>query len=393
MKIMKTSFKFLMLSLLTVSLSCNAKTSKKDKVESTAMNTSVLLAQNEPEKKKQFIKVAILLDTSNSMDGLIDQAKAQLWEVVNELSYARCGTDRPSLKISIYEYGNDNLNADEGYIRQVLQFSDDLDEISKQLFSLTTQGGSEFCGQVIQTSLDQLNWGSNPDDLKLIFIAGNEPFTQGKIPYADAAANAKEKGISVNTIFCGDYNQGVSSYWKAGADLTNGNYMAIDANKATVHVASPYDQRILELNIRLNGTYVSYGSSGRQKLESQRDQDNNALGYSAATAVSRSVSKSSHLYNNASWDLVDAEESEDFDYNDLKPADLPKALKGKSKLEIKKYLETKREERKTIQNEIQKLNAQRKVYISKQKKDVNGLENAMTEAIKIQAKNKNYKWE
>ena len=32
---------------------------------------------------KKHIKVALLLDTSNSMDGLIDQAKAQLWDIVN----------------------------------------------------------------------------------------------------------------------------------------------------------------------------------------------------------------------------------------------------------------------------------------------------------------------
>ena len=38
------------------------------------------------KKNKQTIKVALLLDTSNSMDGLINQAKAQLWEIVNELS-------------------------------------------------------------------------------------------------------------------------------------------------------------------------------------------------------------------------------------------------------------------------------------------------------------------
>ncbi|MDC1324482.1 VWA domain-containing protein [Flavobacteriaceae bacterium] len=392
---MKTSFKLLMLSLLIFSLSSTAKTTKKNSLktaEATALNTFISLTQNQNSIRKQFIKVAILLDTSNSMDGLIDQAKAQLWEVVNELSYARCGSNLPSLEISIYEYGNNSLNADEGYIRQVLQFSDDLDEISKQLFSLTTNGGNEYCGQAIQTSLNQLKWGSNPDDLKLIFIAGNEPFSQGKIPYADAAANAKEKDISINTIFCGDYNQGVSSYWKDGADLTNGNYMAINANKATVHVASPYDDRILQLNIRLNGTYVSYGSSGRAKLESQKDQDNNALGYSAANAVSRTISKSSHLYKNSSWDLVDAEESENFEYDSLKPADLPKELKGKSTPEIKKYLETKRKERETIQNEIQELNAQRKAYVSKQKPDTNGLENAMTEAIKTQAKRKNYTW-
>ena len=48
-----------------------------------------------------------------------------------------------------------------------------------------------------------------PAVLKMIFIAGNEPFTQGKIDYKDAAAEAKEKDIVVNTIFCGDYNHGI----------------------------------------------------------------------------------------------------------------------------------------------------------------------------------------
>jgi len=121
------------------------------------------------DKNKQFIKVALLLDTSNSMDGLIDQAKAQLWSIVNELSYAKCNDDRPNLQIALYEYGNDNLSSYEGYIRQVLGFTNDLDDISKELFSLTTNGGSEFCGQVIQSSLNQLDWGKQPRRFKTHF--------------------------------------------------------------------------------------------------------------------------------------------------------------------------------------------------------------------------------
>lgn len=86
------------------------------------------------------------------MDGLINQAKAQLWEIVNELSYAKYGIQKPNLEIALYEYGNSTLPMEEGYIRQVLQFSSDLDEISEQLFSLTTNGGQEYCGAVIQAS-------------------------------------------------------------------------------------------------------------------------------------------------------------------------------------------------------------------------------------------------
>ena len=385
---MKTYFKTLLLSFALIGfISCNAKNKKQN----LALN-EVKTINHEPSK--QFIKVALLLDTSNSMDGLIDQAKAQLWDIVNELSYAKCGTKKPNLQIALYEYGNDRLNGNEGFIRQVLAFSDDLDDISKELFSLTTNGGNEYCGQVIQTSLNQLNWGKNPDDLKLIFIAGNEPFTQGDINYKDASSNANEKDVTVNTIFCGDYNQGISSYWKDGAKLTNGDYMAINQNRATVHIASPYDDEILILNQKLNKTYVAYGSSGSRKMAMQAEQDMNASGYSKANAVKRTISKSSHLYKNKSWDLVDAVEQEEVVIEDIDDEALPKELKGKTKTEIKTYVAKKSKEREVIQNKIKELNIKRKDYVLKQKKDnTNGLENAMTKAIKEQAKKKKYTWE
>ncbi|MDO5972411.1 VWA domain-containing protein [Flavivirga aquimarina] len=384
---MKTQFKTLLSCIALIAfMACNANNKNQN-----VAYTSIEKKHHDPNK--QFIKVALLLDTSNSMDGLIDQAKAQLWDIVNELSYAKCGTNKPNLQIALYEYGNDGLNGKEGFIRQVLAFSNDLDDISKELFSLTTNGGSEYCGQVIQTSLNQLDWGKNPDDLKLIFIAGNEPFTQGKVNYKDASVNAKEKDITINTIFCGDYNQGISSFWKDGAQLTNGDYMAINQNKKTIHIASPYDDAILILNQKLNRTYVTYGQIGRQKKELQAEQDSKAGTYSKANAVSRTISKSSHLYKNKSWDLVDAVEDEEVVIEDLKDDALPQELKGKSKAEIKTYVAEKSKERTAIQKQIQELNAKRKSYIADKKKEAdNGLENAMTKAIKEQAKRKKYSW-
>ena len=356
----------------------------------TAFNAEV---ENIEPVIKHYIKVALLLDTSNSMDGLIDQAKAQLWEIVNELSYAKCKNGRPNLEIALYEYGNDNLNSREGYLRKILAFTDDLDDVSKELFSLTTNGGSEYCGMVIQASLNQLDWGNNADDLKMIFIAGNEPFTQGDVDYRDASNIAKEKDVVVNTIFCGDYSHGVSSKWKDGAMLTSGDYMAINQNQKTVHIASPYDDMILNLNIQLNATYVPYGKRGKMKMEMQAAQDSNAAGFSKENAVSRTVSKSSHFYKNSSWDLVDAEAEEDFSYEKLKNEDLPENLKGKSTIEIKAYIEKQKDARNRIQEEISELNKQRRKFIANQKKDhSNGLENAMINALKKQAKKKDYTW-
>ncbi len=372
--------------LAFICIGCKADTKK----EIAQVETNIA----SPALAKHYIKVALLLDTSNSMDGLIDQAKAQLWEIVNELSYAKCKNERPNLQIALFEYGNDRLAEKDGYVRKILGFTQDLDEVSKELFSLSTNGGSEYCGTVIQQSLDQLDWGNDADDLKMVFIAGNEPFDQGKINYKDAITNAKEKDVVINTIFCGNYNQGAASYWKDGATLGYGQYTAIDHNKETQHIVSPYDDLIIQLNIKLNGTYVPYGRLGEEKVALQYEQDSNAAGYSKANAVSRTVSKGSHLYKNSSWDLVDAEDDSDFSYSKLKKEQLPENLKNKSTAEIKAYVWVKKEERETIQEEIAALNKKRRDYIaSGGNTKNNGLESAMITALRSQAKKKNYTWD
>ena len=374
-KILKTSaIAFLFLGLMSFANSDNAK---------------------DNPSKKGTIKVALLLDTSNSMDGLINQAKAQLWEIVNELSYAKYGKKTPKLEIALYEYGNSSLSSKEGYIKQVLQFSSDLDEISKMLFSLKTNGGNEFCGQVIQTSINELNWGTNKNDLRLIFIAGNEPFTQGKIDYRDAITDAAEKNITINTIFCGDYNQGISGMWQDGAMKGGGDYMTINHNKAIVHIITPYDAEIIILNKKLNDTYIYYGNKGISRFNDQKIQDTNAKTLNEVVVVKRAVSKSSKMYNNSSWDLVDADTKGNVDYKTLKKKRLPKHLQSKSTLEIKKYVSDQRIKRKAIQQKIQELDKKRRAYIAKKKKSSskkNELESVMIKAIKSQAKKKNYSW-
>jgi hypothetical protein len=346
--------------------------------------------------KSPTIQVALLLDTSNSMDGLIDQAKAQLWKIVNELSYAKCNTVRPKLEIAIYEYGNDRLAKTTGYISQIIGFTSDLDAISEKLFSLTTNGGSEYCGKVIETSLEKLPWKKGTSDLKMIFIAGNEPFTQGPTSYKDAATDAKEKDVTINTIFCGNYKHGIAAMWQDGALQAKGEYMAIDHNSKTIHIASPYDDEILQLNIQLNATYIYYGRYGKKKLSVQAEQDDNALGYSNANAVSRTITKSSKMYDNSSWDLVDAASKKRFDINQLDKKSLPVELQQKSKKELAQIINDKSELRSTIQAKIQTLNKKRSEYITSNKNkntEHNHLENVLLNTIKKQAKQKKYTWE
>ena len=363
---------------------------------SQQINAQPVYQKKDPSGDNQSIMLALLLDTSNSMDGLIDQAKSQLWKIVNELAAAKCyDGKKPNIRIALYEYGNDGLPSSEGYIRQVSGLTTDLDLISEKLFSLTTNGGNEFCGAVIKKSLTQLDWSSSRSDLKLIFIAGNEPFTQGSVSYNLACGLAKEKGVVVNTIFCGNFDEGISTSWKNGADLTGGTYMSIEQNRKTVYVSTPYDARISSLNDQLNNTYIYYGKSGASKKAMQSRQDNNAESYGLSNKVDRAVSKSSHAYQNSSWDLVDAAKNDDKAIVNAEAEELPQEMKEMSVQQRKDYVKQKSSERESIQQEIQSLNKQRQEYITShtpQESQDSMLDAAMIKAIKEQAAGKKFIW-
>ncbi len=280
---------------------------------------------------ENLIQMAILLDTSGSMEGLIEQAKTQLWKIVNELAISKRNGKSPKLEVGLYEYGKSSISQKENYLRMIVPLTVDLDKVSDELFKLTTNGGDEYCGAVIKASLDGLKWNKDNKILKLIFIAGNEPFTQGETDYKKSCKEAIAKGIIVNTVFCGNLDEGVKTNWKDGADLADGQYMNIDHNQQLVYIKAPQDEEILTLNKKLNDTYIAYGSAGREKKENQMRQDSNAASANKETEVQRAVTKSSKLYENSAWDLADAYDKGKVDINSIDEKDLPEEMKKMTK--------------------------------------------------------------
>lgn len=312
------------------------------------------------------IQVAILLDASNSMDGLIDQAKSRLWNIVNTLTTLRFNGKEPSLEIALYMYGNDGILAKDNYVRQLTPFTTDLDLISEKLFSITTNGGSEYCGAVIEQAVKKLDWGREPAGMRLIYIAGNEPFNQGGISYAEAISSATAKDIYINTIFCGDRNEGITTHWKDGADRGKGEYFSINSNAKVVYVVTPYDERIRVCNESLNKTYIYYGEEGSMKYENQAVQDYNASSVSQANMAERVVSKSKSQYNNTSWDLVDKTKQDSTYIAKVDKKNLPTEYKNLTTVELEQEVKAKTEERNKLQKEINELSVKRQEYINSQ---------------------------
>ena len=259
------------------------------------------VSKSASKKEKPLVQIAILLDTSGSMQGLIEQAKSQLWRIVNEFTKAKQDGVSPQVEVALYEYGKSSLTAASGWVRKIQALTTDLDKISEELFALRTNGGEEYCGWVIKDAVDALAWSPRADVYKVIFIAGNEPFTQGPVNYAESCKAAITKGIIVNTIHCGDEATGINTKWKDGADLADGRYLIIDHNRAVVSIETPQDKEIARLGVELNKTYLAYGAAGRVGEVRQRAQDANVLSLapSSGAAVQRSVAKASANYQNA----------------------------------------------------------------------------------------------
>jgi len=372
----------------------------------TAFVFSSFVNPSSPQKKKSNvanpkIQVAILLDVSGSMDGLIEQAKAQLWNMVNTLGKATCdGNVSPKIEISLYEYGRSNNDVKAGYVKQINGFISDMDSLSENLFSLKTNGGDEYCGQVIYTSLQQLQWDAAPENYKVIFIAGNEDFLQGSLHYTKACTEAKNKGVIVNTIYCGDKMQGIREHWNLAGECGNGSFTSINQNAKEEEIPTPYDSLLITMNGNLNTTYVSYGYAGASYAAKQEKMDVANAQASKKQQIARIKTKSnSKVYDNSSWDLVDAKAKGRLDEAIADRNTLPDSLKNKSKEEIKIIVEEKTKQRSLVNQQINDLTAKRDAYIAEERKKIantkqeNTLETEVEKIIKEQAKRYNMKIE
>lgn len=356
--------------------------------------TGVAHAKTDPVSSDNTIQLALLLDTSNSMDGLINQAKARLWNVVNTLTTLKYHGQPPKIEIALYEYGNDGLPKSNNWVRQVAPLTQDLDLISEKLFALKTNGGEEYVGAVITQATQQLKWSTN-DGMRLIYVAGNEPFNQGGVSYKEAIAGARQKDIYINTIYCGDAAKGIGELWKDGADRGLGKYFSISSDETVQHIDTPYDRKLSELNESLNKTYIGYGSLGAAGLRRQKAQDANASSVSLGNSAERAVSKSKiSAYDNATWDLIDQYKKDDKVISKLQKADLAPELQGKTEQEITAVVQKAAQDRAAIQKEIASVANERQVYIdkvSKERSGQNDLGKAISQSLLDLAKQKGYK--
>jgi hypothetical protein len=366
----------------------------------TLMALALLAANFQPRAEAQAPKPApgaknidlvICLDISGSMSGLVNSARAKLWDVVNELARVK---PSPNLRVALYSYGGTARNgydATLGWVRRDLDLTTDLDALYEKLFNLKIGGGTEYVTRVCRDAVEQQKWSEEKDALKIIFVCGNEPASQDRlVSLKEAAEKAKARGIIINPIFCGNAQHRDARDWIEFAELCGGRFASIDQNRGAVAIATPMDKELVELGDKLARTYVAYGKHGKAKALNQQMQDANAARAGRYAAASRAASKTSGLYRTDDWDLVDRiKRDPKFDVTKLKEADLPEAMRKLTPEGRVTYVKERVAERAALQKQIDELNVRRNAHIRteltrQQAKGIRTLDTAIRETLRIQ---------
>jgi hypothetical protein len=340
------------------------------------------------------IDLAICLDTSGSMDGLIDSAKQTLWSIVNDMALVE---PAPTLRVALLTFGNDGHSEENGWVFVDAPLTSDLDLISQKLFGLSTNGGTEFVGRVVDAATSDLAWSTDPNALKLLVVAGNESADQDpKISFREASKKAITAGIMVNSIYCGDAMDQLAPAWREVALLADGHFSSIDQNNGMVVIDTPFDEELSALTASVNGTYVPWGTSGQQGWMNQSTQDSNNRSLNNDAMAQRAMAKNSALYS-CSWDLVDATKANQVEFKDVNREFLSEELKAMTDEELKAHVASMGEKRTKIQADVTEVSAKREAWLVKERTklkvdDSNALDRVLRDAIRAQAATKGLKF-
>jgi hypothetical protein len=368
--------------------------------------TAALSPAADPAKSAPATKpvdLVICLDCSGSMNGLLDSARLKLWDVVNELAKIK---PTPLLRVAVYSYGGSGPDypAANGFIRKEIDLTTDLDAVYEKLSNLKISGSTEYATTVSKTAIGGQKWSADDGALKLVFVCGNEEADQDKgVTYDALGKLAKEKGVIVNSIYCGAAKDTIAPGWMALAEQAGGKFANIDQNKASqLVIATPFDKELVELSGKLNTTYVAYGADGKKKADNQALQDSNAAKAApgaggVANAASRAEAKGGGQYRNDSWDLLDRMKNDPkFDVKTLKKEEVCEEMQKLKPEEWEGFLKKKADERADIQKKIADLSAKRGKHIEEEQKKApkdaaeKALDDALKATIRTQAADKGF---
>jgi hypothetical protein len=329
--------------------------------------STVAFAAADASRPPQRIEVAFVLDTTGSMAGLIDGAKRKIWSIANSIIDVN-----PDAEICMALIGFRDLG--DEYVVRTFDMSGDLQGLYGDLVRFVADGGGdtpESVNEALDAAVHDLSWSKGEDARRIIFLVGDAPphmdYPNGP-KYRHVIRDARDSGIIVNTVQAGQDPE-TTEFWRDMARLGDGMYFAIPQDGGQIEVmSSPYDERILELQGRIDRTAVPYGSREQQdEVRAKMDAKaaapaavrvDNSEFYSKKTAAKEIVT--------GGGDLLDDVRNSVRSLEEVGQAELPADLQGKTTEELKAVVAERTAERERLEAEMAGLIKQRDDYVAEE---------------------------
>ncbi|MCX7030606.1 MAG: VWA domain-containing protein [Spirochaetes bacterium] len=307
------------------------------------------------------VEVAFVLDSTGSMDGLIEGAKQKIWSIANAIISR---SPAPEVRIGLVSYRD---RGDE-YVTRLFDLTDDIDAVFGTLQSFRADGGGddlESVNQALYEAVTRMSWTKDPGVLKVVFLVGDygpHMDYRNDAKYPDTCREAVKRLIVINTVQCGGVAE-TTPVWQEIARLSEGSYVALAQDGNMQAMTTPYDEEIAKASAEISRTLIAYG-----KLEVQtevREKAAKAEAAPASVAADRAVFilASGGKAVQGAGDLVADLESGAVDLAKVAKDDLPPEMQRMSLSEQRAYVQERQAERDSLNARLEKLSQQRAAFI------------------------------
>lgn len=346
------------------------------------------------------IEAVFVLDTTGSMGGLIQAAKEKIWSIATSMAQAQ---PAPEIRIGLVAY----RDRGDAYVTRVVDLSSDLDTLYATLMDFRAEGGGdgpESVNQALYDAVNKIGWTTDKNVYKVVFLVGDAPphmDYQDDVKYDVTLNTARQRGIVVNSIQCGDDGTATGD-WQRVAALGAGQYFQVGQSGGAVAVATPYDKKMAELSRKLDETRLYYGSAKEQaekkaKLEATDKLHAESSVESRARRAAFNASKSGAENLLGGNELVEDVKSGKVDLGKIERDKLPASLQALPAPAQKAVVEETAKKREELKQQIGELARERSEYLRKEIAKAGGAKDSLDArvygAVREQAKTKGLKYD
>ncbi len=243
-----------------------------------------------PAAAKPVVEVAFVLDTTGSMSRLIEGAKRKIWSIATAIVEANADAEIRMGLVAYRDIGDE-------YVTRTFELTADIQDLYAKLLQFEARGGGDWpesVNEALQVGVEKLNWSSGPDTWRILFLVGDAPphmdYPQDT-KYPKVIAMAREKDIIVNAVQAGGARD-TERVWREIAQLGAGRYIAIPQDGGQIVVIeTPYDDEIIELQKRINGTVLPYGPRSKKVRVEEKQRQVAAAPAASATELASYLNK------------------------------------------------------------------------------------------------------